>query len=90
MIGFSFSFPQNGVCLPPWCSAMLIKWSPFEFLTPHHYVGMRVPHALRPYLDYVAYLYQKMDPLTEQERFEVPTICVICVVFSCIYPAKYT
>ncbi|KAL6997291.1 Protein arginine N-methyltransferase 5 [Sarracenia purpurea var. burkii] len=26
---------------------------------------------LRPYLDYVAYLYQKMDPLPEQERFEL-------------------
>ncbi|KAL1346776.1 hypothetical protein HN51_020327 [Arachis hypogaea] len=28
-------------------------------------------HALRPYLDYVGYLYQKMDPLPEQERFEL-------------------
>ncbi|URE48004.1 PRMT5 arginine-N-methyltransferase [Musa troglodytarum] len=28
-------------------------------------------HALRPYLDYVAYLYQRMDPLPEQERFEL-------------------
>ncbi|KAJ8472242.1 hypothetical protein OPV22_026585 [Ensete ventricosum] len=27
--------------------------------------------ALRPYLDYVAYLYQRMDPLPEQERFEL-------------------
>ncbi|TXG62421.1 hypothetical protein EZV62_013784 [Acer yangbiense] len=27
-------------------------------------------HPLRPYLDYVAYLYQRMDPLPEQERFE--------------------
>ncbi|XP_057434586.1 protein arginine N-methyltransferase 1.5 [Lotus japonicus] len=28
-------------------------------------------HSLRPYLDYVAYLYQKMEPLPEQERFEL-------------------
>ncbi|KAL8504359.1 hypothetical protein ACS0TY_022908 [Phlomoides rotata] len=28
-------------------------------------------HPLRPYLDYVAYLYQKMDPIPEQERFEL-------------------
>ncbi|XP_009419997.2 protein arginine N-methyltransferase 5 [Musa acuminata AAA Group] len=28
-------------------------------------------HALRPYLDYIAYLYQRMDPLPEQERFEL-------------------
>ncbi|OIV96519.1 hypothetical protein TanjilG_07911 [Lupinus angustifolius] len=28
-------------------------------------------HPLRPYLDYVGYLYQKMDPLPEQERFEL-------------------
>ncbi|KAL3645838.1 Protein arginine N-methyltransferase 5 [Castilleja foliolosa] len=27
-------------------------------------------HPLKSYLDYVAYLYQKMDPLPEQERFE--------------------
>ncbi|KAI9097442.1 hypothetical protein K1719_025213 [Acacia pycnantha] len=28
-------------------------------------------HPLRPYLDYVAYLYQRMDPIPEQERFEL-------------------
>ncbi|KAJ1420140.1 S-adenosyl-L-methionine-dependent methyltransferase [Sesbania bispinosa] len=28
-------------------------------------------HPLRPYLDYVGYLYQRMDPLPEQERFEL-------------------
>ncbi|XP_031374612.1 protein arginine N-methyltransferase 1.5 isoform X2 [Punica granatum] len=28
-------------------------------------------HPLRVYLDYVGYLYQKMDPLPEQERFEL-------------------
>ncbi|MQL94125.1 hypothetical protein Taro_026774 [Colocasia esculenta] len=28
-------------------------------------------HLLRPYLDYVAYLYQRMDPLPEQERIEL-------------------
>ncbi|KAL5558290.1 hypothetical protein UlMin_034501 [Ulmus minor] len=28
-------------------------------------------HPLRPYLDYVGYLYQKMDPLPDQERFEL-------------------
>ncbi|CAA0838296.1 Protein arginine N-methyltransferase 1.5 [Striga hermonthica] len=27
-------------------------------------------HPLKSYLDYVAFLYQKMDPLPEQERFE--------------------
>ncbi|CAK7354396.1 unnamed protein product [Dovyalis caffra] len=27
-------------------------------------------HPLRPYLDYVGYLFQRMDPLPEQERFE--------------------
>ncbi|PIA44062.1 hypothetical protein AQUCO_01800245v1 [Aquilegia coerulea] len=28
-------------------------------------------HPLRSYLDYVGYLYQRMDPLPEQERFEL-------------------
>ncbi|XP_078443780.1 SHK1 binding protein 1 [Wolffia australiana] len=28
-------------------------------------------HPLRPYLDYVAYLYQRMDPLPEQDRIEL-------------------
>ncbi|KAM7490699.1 hypothetical protein LguiA_033620 [Lonicera macranthoides] len=28
-------------------------------------------HPIRSYLDYVGYLYQKMDPLPEQERFEI-------------------
>jgi protein arginine N-methyltransferase 5 len=28
-------------------------------------------HPIRSYLDYVGYLYQKMDPLPEQERFEL-------------------
>ncbi|KAJ4958360.1 hypothetical protein NE237_025471 [Protea cynaroides] len=28
-------------------------------------------HPLRSYLDYVGYLYQKMEPLPEQERFEL-------------------
>ncbi|KAI4378854.1 hypothetical protein MLD38_016278 [Melastoma candidum] len=30
-----------------------------------------VSHHLRPYLEYVGYLYQKMDPLPEQEQFEL-------------------
>ncbi|KAL5699779.1 type II protein arginine methyltransferase [Ranunculus cassubicifolius] len=30
-----------------------------------------VGHPLRTYLDYVGYLYQRMDPLPEQERFEL-------------------
>ncbi|GKA22946.1 protein arginine N-methyltransferase 1.5 [Tanacetum coccineum] len=35
-------------------------------------VAQQLPrHDLRPYLDYVGYLYQKMDPLSEQERFEL-------------------
>ncbi|KAL5074258.1 hypothetical protein RYX36_013242 [Vicia faba] len=28
-------------------------------------------HPLRPYLEYVGHLYQKLDPLPEQERFEL-------------------
>lgn len=28
-------------------------------------------HPLQPYLDHVSYLYQKIDPLPEQERFEL-------------------
>uniref|UniRef100_A0A6M2EL43 Protein arginine N-methyltransferase n=1 Tax=Populus davidiana TaxID=266767 RepID=A0A6M2EL43_9ROSI len=28
-------------------------------------------HPLRPYLDYVGFLFQRMDPLPEQERFEL-------------------
>ncbi|KAK3212958.1 hypothetical protein Dsin_017664 [Dipteronia sinensis] len=39
-----------------------------------NHTGNNVDNAqrppLRPYLDYVAYLYQRMDPLPEQERFE--------------------
>ncbi|AQK60998.1 Protein arginine N-methyltransferase 1.5 [Zea mays] len=31
----------------------------------------RVRHALTPYLEYIAYLYRKMDPLPEQERIEI-------------------
>ncbi|KAF8685978.1 hypothetical protein HU200_043904 [Digitaria exilis] len=37
----------------------------------NHIEGAPVRHALSPYLDYIAYLYQKMDPLPEQERFEI-------------------
>ncbi|KAI4337395.1 hypothetical protein L6164_015819 [Bauhinia variegata] len=36
-----------------------------------HSVADSQKHPLRPYLDYVAYLYQRMDPLPEQERFEL-------------------
>ncbi|CAD5184249.1 protein arginine N-methyltransferase 5-like [Musa acuminata AAA Group] len=36
-----------------------------------HLEVMPTRHALRPYLDYIAYLYQRMDPLPEQERFEL-------------------
>lgn len=35
-------------------------------------------HSLRPYLDYVAFLYQKLDPIPEQERFEVPLFFSLC------------
>ncbi|XP_058222514.1 protein arginine N-methyltransferase 1.5 [Rhododendron vialii] len=38
--------------------------------TDNHIDGTQ-RHSLRPYLDYVSYLYQKMDPLPEQERFEL-------------------
>lgn len=37
------------------------------------YIGVSIRHSLRPYLEYVAYLYRRMDPLPEQERFEVAT-----------------
>ncbi|XP_008796923.1 protein arginine N-methyltransferase 5 [Phoenix dactylifera] len=37
----------------------------------NHIEDMPGQHLLRPYLDYVAYLYQRMDPLPEQERFEL-------------------
>lgn len=37
----------------------------------NHFEGLPIRHVLRPYLDYVAYLYQSMDPLPEQERFEI-------------------
>ncbi|XP_019415724.1 PREDICTED: protein arginine N-methyltransferase 1.5-like [Lupinus angustifolius] len=37
----------------------------------NHSVSDSQRHPLRPYLDYVGYLYQKMDPLPEQERFEL-------------------
>ncbi|KAG0451442.1 hypothetical protein HPP92_026247 [Vanilla planifolia] len=30
-----------------------------------------IRHELKPYVDYVAFLYQRMDPLSEQERFEI-------------------
>ncbi|KAJ3696287.1 hypothetical protein LUZ60_001664 [Juncus effusus] len=33
--------------------------------------GDNYRHALRPYLEYVAHLYQKMDPIPEQECFEI-------------------
>ncbi|XAR57652.1 Histone-arginine N-methyltransferase [Bertholletia excelsa] len=38
--------------------------------TDNHIEGIQ-RHPLRSYLDYVAYLYQRMDPLPEQERFEL-------------------
>ncbi|KAF0925098.1 hypothetical protein E2562_015388 [Oryza meyeriana var. granulata] len=37
----------------------------------NHTEDTAVRHALSPYLDYIAYLYQRMDPLPEQERFEM-------------------
>ena len=37
----------------------------------HVSVGAPIRHSLKPYLEYVAYLYRRMDPLPEQERFEV-------------------
>ncbi|KAJ6819644.1 protein arginine N-methyltransferase 5 isoform X1 [Iris pallida] len=36
-----------------------------------HFEGTLIRHSLRPYLDYIAHLYQCMDPLPEQERFEL-------------------
>ncbi|XP_042504353.1 protein arginine N-methyltransferase 1.5 [Macadamia integrifolia] len=43
-------------------------------LTANHtdnYVEGIARHPLRSYLDYVGYLYQRMEPLPEQERFEL-------------------
>ncbi|KAJ3698660.1 hypothetical protein LUZ61_002365 [Rhynchospora tenuis] len=37
----------------------------------NYFEGTIYKHPLRPYLDYVAHLYQKLDPIPEQERFEV-------------------
>lgn len=48
--------------------------------------GLVPKHPLQPYLEYIAYLYRKMDPPTDQERFEVrfqsqgSVICVVVVV----------
>lgn len=36
-----------------------------------HLEGPPIRHSLRPYLDYIAYIYRRMDPLPEQERFEL-------------------
>ncbi|XP_062022224.1 uncharacterized protein LOC133738658 [Rosa rugosa] len=50
-------------------------------------------HPLRPYLDYVGFLYQRMDPLPEQERFELGyrdflqsplQVFFLCLLLSCI------
>ena len=38
------------------------------------FIGLQ-RHPLGPYLDYVGYLFQSMDPIPEQERFEV--ICFL-------------
>lgn len=35
------------------------------------YEGTPTTHSLKPYLEYIAYLYRRMDPLSEQERFEI-------------------
>uniref|UniRef100_A0A0D9VC33 Protein arginine N-methyltransferase n=1 Tax=Leersia perrieri TaxID=77586 RepID=A0A0D9VC33_9ORYZ len=37
----------------------------------NHTEDTSVRHALGPYLEYIAYIYQRMDPLPEQERFEI-------------------
>ncbi|XP_061346203.1 protein arginine N-methyltransferase 1.5-like [Gastrolobium bilobum] len=37
----------------------------------NHSISDSHRHPLRSYLDYVGYLYQRMDPLPEQERFEL-------------------
>lgn len=36
-----------------------------------NHVDSNQRHPLRLYLDYISYLYQKMDPLPEQERYEL-------------------
>lgn len=35
-------------------------------------------HPLRQYLEYVGHLYQKLDPLPDQERFEVFILIYVC------------
>jgi len=42
-------------------------------------------HPLRPYLDYIGYLYQRMDPLPEQERFEVSIFTFVEFVGIALY-----
>ncbi|GJN18962.1 hypothetical protein PR202_gb06184 [Eleusine coracana subsp. coracana] len=37
----------------------------------NHTEGTLIQHSLSPYLNYISYLYQRMDPLPEQERFEI-------------------
>eukprot|EP00271_Cylindrocystis_brebissonii_P015961 TRINITY_DN39061_c0_g1_i1.p1 TRINITY_DN39061_c0_g1~~TRINITY_DN39061_c0_g1_i1.p1 ORF type:complete len:675 (-),score=92.30 TRINITY_DN39061_c0_g1_i1:75-2099(-) len=40
--------------------------------TPWTGDGEEAPkHPLRPYLEYIAHLYRKLDPLSDQERFEI-------------------
>ncbi|KAF3325605.1 protein arginine N-methyltransferase 5 [Carex littledalei] len=47
----------------------------FYFNSSHTFWSVN-KHSLRPYLDYVAFLYQKLDPIPEQERFEQNYNCV--------------
>ncbi|MFS7923026.1 putative methyltransferase [Helianthus anomalus] len=59
-----------------------------------NYTQQAQRHEIRSYLDYVGYLYQKMEPLPEQERFEArfstrPLLncfykCQIFFFYSCI------
>ncbi|KAK6918362.1 PRMT5, oligomerization domain [Dillenia turbinata] len=56
-------------------SGQLLHTLPSRSLEPaanhcDNHIDSTEKHPLRSYLDYVAYLYQRMDPLPEQERFE--------------------
>lgn len=43
-------------------------------------------HPLRPYLEYVGHLYQKLEPLPEQERFEVFILTYVCNIGMPLLP----
>lgn len=68
------------LCILLWCMLFENK-SIFKYA---HGWSCRVgiaSHPLRTYLDYVGYLYQRMEPLPEQERFEVARLLSMLLLF---------